>query len=153
MSITASLTRIPPEIYNAVRDSGSFMPNDEVLHRKYDWHEFGHVGIDATWYILHIMFIKTGYPLKSALEGDYCPAGGLELFSETFNGDSYLVYVSPELAKEIALELAKFPIRKSLLEYENDKTFIDYCLAYFDDLVSFYSEVAQEGDAIFITVN
>lgn len=153
MAIRASLTRIPPEVYESVRASGGFAPNAEFLGQNYNWQEFGRTGIDTSWSTLHKAFGKAGYPLEHTLEGDYHPAGGLGLFSNTGERDSYLAYVSPELTKDVAVALAEFPIKQALLEFEKDAKYLAYCLAYFDDLVRFYQETASKGEAIFISVN
>ena len=151
MVIRASLTGIPPEIYEAVKTSGGFSPNDGVLGRKYNWQGFGHVGIDATWSVLHEAFSRAGYPLQHALEGDYFPDGGLNLFSKTFKGDSYLAYVSPVIVKEVPIALAKFPIKQSLRDLGQDH--LEYFLPYFKDLVNFYREAADKSEAVFISIN
>ena len=153
MAIRAILTGVPPEIYTSVTASGGFIPSVKVLGRSYDWQKFGRVGLDTAWFSLHQAFSKAGAPLLFALVGDYHPAGGLDLFSQSSRGEPYLAYVSPELTKDVAAALAKFPIRQILPDLETDARYRAYCLAYFDDLVSFYKKAARKGEAVFISID
>jgi hypothetical protein len=153
MAVRAILTRVPLEIFEAIKVSGSFIPSDEVLGKKYDWKNFGRIGIDTTWDTLHSIFRNAAHPLAYALEGDYHPEGGLQFFSETDDGTSYLAYASPGLVQEVAEALAKFPIKQELSKLENDIQYLSYCLDYFNDLVSFYWEAARKDEAVFISIN
>lgn len=149
MGYRALLTRIPPEIYKVVRNSGRFQPNEEILGKKYNWSGFTRVYLDKTWWLLNLVLYNSGDPLKYAIEGDYSPEGGLEAFSKGVGDDSYLAYVSPARTKQISVALKVFPIQQALQAFDNDKQYIDYCLSYYPDLVSFYEETANHDDAVF----
>jgi hypothetical protein len=152
MGLSASLTRIPPDIYQAMRISGGFQPDEEILGKKYDWLGFTSVGLDKSWWFLNLAFNNSDDPIKYAIEGDYSPEGGLEAFNNGEGNDSYLAYVSPSVAKQISEVLKAFPIQKSLQALDDDDQYIDYCLLYYQDLVSFYKETAYHDDAVFISI-
>jgi hypothetical protein len=152
MGVRAFLTSIPPEILDAVRESGGFEPREDILSRSYNWRDFSNVSLDKTWWLLNKVFIKAGPPLVYTLQGDYFPEGGLEAFDTRDAGDSYIAYVSSKKVRDISKELEVFPIQESLNALEDDEQYIDYCLSYYSDLVEFYEQCSVDGNAVFITV-
>ena len=153
MAVRAILTSVPPEVYQLVKARSAFEPNAEVLGGKYDWQSFDRVSIDTAWYELHTAFsARSPDPLVCALQGDYCPAGGLDLFSSSSSGDSYLAYVSPETARAVSLALAAFDAEKALRDSGRDADDLNYCLQYYWLLAGFYRRVAQRGSAVFISI-
>ena len=153
MGIRAVLTRIPPEIFEAVRESGGFEPNENLLSKKYNWFGFTSINLDKSWWILNKAFVSAGPPLRHALEGDYFPEGGLDAFDGSDDVDSYLAYVSPANTKLISMQLNDFPIKQALQALlEDDVQYIEYCLPYFEDLVNLYEEATYYNEAVFISV-
>ena len=142
-----------PEIFESVKRRGGFEPNKDIVGDQYNWEEFTIVSIETNWWLFHQGFQMQGRPLSYAIEGNYAPEGGINLFGSGKGSDWYLAYVSPELVIQISKALERFEIQKIKgLTKLDEKEYSEYVIPYFQDLLNFYRDTAGDNKAVFIII-
>jgi hypothetical protein len=146
MGITAGLIRYPAEVFDDVKERGSFYPPNDT--------EIQHCFLDRSWDELHPALRTFGHPLSLALSGDYGYDGGLDRFGWNENDDSdhYLAFVSPSLTKSIAELLDSLSYDELTARIEDPCRGFEYMNKFFQEMVQFYRAAADEGNCVFIHV-
>jgi hypothetical protein len=146
MSITANLTRYPPQAIAQARSENSLYPPDGAAKAN--------CYLDRSWDELHPALRTFGHPLNLTLSGDYGCAGGLDAFGwdEANTNDHYLAFVSPGLVREISAALANTGFAHVVSAVTGPSRGTEYLAARYRELVEFYSAAAEAGDCVFICI-
>ena len=147
MSVTASLKQISADVYEKVKAGGGIDKEDLDLERTV---------LSRSWYVLHIVSKQMPPPLRYFMSGDYVhPLGApdIDSFRQPGYEDFYLGFMSPSLVKQVADDLSLLPREELARFFERaGKEFDDYFQHYFDAIKQAYSNAAEKGNALNITI-
>jgi hypothetical protein len=142
MGMTASFYLMPREAFERCRENpdGDHFPRGA---RAFD--------IDKAHYLFHLVFRGKPEPLNHALQGEVCPAGGLEAPGDDA---THLGYVSPEAVQRIAHALESISLEDVFEEAEQlgwtrvEVSRRRYFELNWQSFIEAYRTAAQEGCAL-----
>lgn len=148
MGVRAELREIPAAAFARVKAGGDII--------KEDLETGAWTSLDKAWYDFHNLFKQMDSPLKYVIAGDYpypLSPRDIETFVENDDYDFYMGFVSPPVVREISDSLSKLSdLELTRMLEEVGMEFDRYCQRYFKDMKRTYSQVAKNGNALYICI-